>query len=152
MDVLQCGAIVRKWAEAAWPEWEGKQTVRLPVISLELRRSCAYPYLMEGMIQFNIRDEQGMLLCPACGYPGFSFNPAYFEHGGERIVICPCCMWEPGYDDDDASSATDVLNALRGYRKGWHGSALWASPNDPPPNWDGQRQLLHLFKVAPNVR
>ncbi|GGE81919.1 hypothetical protein GCM10011404_13190 [Sphingomonas prati] len=107
---------------------------------------------MEGMTQFNIRDEQGLLLCPACGYPDFSYAPTYFDRGGERMVICPCCLWEPGYDDADAHTAADVLTALRNYRTGWSGSASWISPNDPPCNWDGQRQLSHLFEVAPNVR
>jgi hypothetical protein len=104
------------------------------------------------MMQFNIRDEQGLLLCPACGYPAFCFAPAYFEHGGERLVICPCCMWEPGYDDAYARSPADVLAALRAYRQDWQGSARWASPNDPPAYWNGQRQLSHLFDLAPNVR
>jgi hypothetical protein len=117
-----------------------------------MRCSFAYAEAVESMTQFNIRDEQGLLLCPACGYQAFSFAPAYFEHGGERLVICPCCMWEPGYDDADARTTADVLVALRDYREGWHGCARWSSPNDPPPNWDGKRQLSHLFEVAPNVR
>jgi hypothetical protein len=119
---------------------------------VELRRTTDYAGCMESMTQFNIFDQQGRLLCPACGYPAYSFAPAYLELGGERISICPCCLWEPGYDDADAHTATDVLIALRGYREGWHGSAKWASPSEPPSNWDGERQLSILFDVAPYVR
>ncbi len=119
---------------------------------LENWRQAAYAPAMESLTQFNIQDGRGRLLCPACGYHDYSPAPAYFEHGGERMTICSCCLWEPGYDDADARSAADVVAALRDYRMGWNGAAQWLSSNDQPPGWDGQRQLSHLFKIAPYVQ
>ena len=104
------------------------------------------------MLQFDVRDEHGALLCPACGFPDYCFADAYFEYGGERMGICPCCLWEPGFVDAGSGSPVEVLSLLREYRRDWNWAAKWDSPNDQPDGWDGRRQLSHLFEVAPHVR
>ena len=107
--------------------------------------------------QFNIRDSEGHLLCPACGFPSFADEDAYDERGGlVGITICPCCLWEPGFDDGHYASAAareTILESLRAYRAGWNGRPEWRGrAAERPPTWDGERQLSHLLEVAPYVR
>lgn len=107
--------------------------------------------------QFNVRDSAGRLLCPACGFPEFSGEPAYDERGGlGGVAICPCCFWEPGFDDNmhASAAATDsVLASLRVYRSSWDGKPQWhGRAAKRPEYWDGEQQLARLFEVAPNVR
>lgn len=106
---------------------------------------------------FNVRDAQGRLICPACGYPDYSLDPAYDDRGGlVGTTICPCCKWEPGFDDDPGASARaegTILASLRRYRSGWGEEAHWSGREAERPNgWDGAKQLQHLFEVAPHVR
>ncbi|HEV7306462.1 hypothetical protein [Ensifer sp.] len=106
---------------------------------------------------FNVRDLNGRLLCPACGYPDYACVPAYDTRGGLiGSAICPCCLWEPGFDDDPATSAKaedGIVASLQTYRAAW-GSALgWRGRmTEKPPGWDGERQLAHLFELAPGLR
>lgn len=106
--------------------------------------------------QFNILDD-GRLLCPACGFPDYANEPAYVERGGlAGGAICPCCLWEPGFDDDAGASAgakATILDTLRAYRSDWDGEPRWHGRlTGRPSGWDGRRQLARLFEVAPNVR
>jgi hypothetical protein len=107
---------------------------------------------MSDITQFNIWDEQGVLLCPACGFGTELQIPQYIDDGGQRIFICEACLWEPGFDDGDATSADEVRAYLREYRGGWNGEAPWNGSGDPPSGWNGERQLAHLFNIAPHVR
>lgn len=116
------------------------------------RVSVRYRSQVSSMEQFNIWDARGRLLCPACGYDTELQIPQYVDDGGQRIFICECCLWEPGFDDGDASSPAEVRTCLRHYREGWSGKAPWHGSGDPPLEWDGARQLEHLFRVAPHVR
>lgn len=127
-------------------ETGGKRDIR-PVIQSRV----------ENARQYNIRDEDGHYLCPACGLPGFFQGDSYDESGGVIATgICPCCLWEPGYDDNALLSGApaSILESLRQYRRGWSslGPAWSGRPEQIPPGWNGQAQLAHLFKVAPHVR
>ena len=107
--------------------------------------------------QFNIRDERGRLLCPACGYPDYAADPAYDERGGMiGVAICPCCLWEPGFDDNHLASAVaedTVLASLHAYRAAWGLAPLWRGRSaERPLGWDGKQQLSRLFELAPNLR
>lgn len=111
---------------------------------------------MPDAFQFNILDD-GRLLCPACGFPDYAGEPAYDERGGlAGTAICPCCMWEPGFDDEASASAgakASILDTLRAYRSNWDGEPRWRGRlAERPSGWDGRRQLARLFEVAPNVR
>ena len=112
---------------------------------------------MQDARTFNIRDEVGRYLCPACGFPGYFQGSSYDERGGVIASgICPCCHWEPGYDDDPLASGgpPTILEALRLHRQGWSslGPAWSGRPEDVPSGWDGRSQLEHLFEIAPFVR
>lgn len=107
--------------------------------------------------QFNIRGPDGRLLCPACGFSGYSDEPAYDERGGvSGTALCPCCLWEPGFDDEAAASSSagdTILASLRAYRADWRSSAAWRGREaEKPSGWDGEVQLASLFETAPNVR
>lgn len=107
--------------------------------------------------QFNIRNEAGSLLCPACGYPGYTCDPAYDENGGMiGTTICPCCLWEPGFDDNQhacASAKDTVIDSLRAHRAKWSALSAWQGRNiQKPQDWDGRQQLARLFDLAPNLR
>lgn len=106
--------------------------------------------------QFNIRDDQGKLLCPACGFPEYVVTDAYDEAGGISLGICPCCLWEPGFDDNPAASGhakPSILGSLQAYRAKWSADPSWAVPGNPQPaSWDALSQLAHLFEAAPHVR
>jgi hypothetical protein len=107
--------------------------------------------------QYNVRDESGRLLCPACGFPDYSDEPPYDKRGGLiGMALCHCCLWEPGFDDAAAASAgagDTILLSLRRYREGWSDGAMWQGQlTGRPPEWDGRQQLLRLFEVAPHVR
>jgi hypothetical protein len=107
--------------------------------------------------QFNIRDKDGRLLCPACGFPGYAKYPAYYECGGlGGSAICPCCLWEPGFDDEPLASAAakdTIIASLRAYRAAWAEALLWKGrATEKPSDWDGEQQLAHLLGLAPNLR
>jgi len=112
---------------------------------------------MEDARQFNIRDEDGHLLCPACGLPGFVCEVPYDARGGlAGSGICPCCMWEPGFDDAPPASAAaedTILGSLRAYRAAWRVGTEWrGKAGGRPQDWDGAGQLAYLFSIAPHVR
>lgn len=107
---------------------------------------------MPSLKQFNIWDEQGRLLCPACGYETKLQIPQYTDDHGLRIYICEACLWEPGFDDEDARTPDEVVACLRAYRENWDGVAQWLGYGSAPIGWNGERQLDHLFAVAPHVR
>lgn len=106
---------------------------------------------------FNIRDEDGSLVCPACGFAGYANHPAYDENGGLiGTTICACCLWEPGFDDDPIVSrpATDsILDSLRAHRARWSRALAWLGRDDlQPATWNPHAQLAKLFEIAPHVR
>jgi hypothetical protein len=111
---------------------------------------------MAGGRVFNIHDKSGRLLCPACGLPGYFGLPAYDERGGIiGMGICPCCFWEPGFDDDIGASVSakpTILESLRAYRASWAVSFSWQGKDClRPADWDGKAQLKALLELAPHL-
>lgn len=107
--------------------------------------------------QYNICDADGRHLCPSCGFPGYFEGSSYEERGGIIATgICPCCLWEPGFDDDPAASGApdSILESLRQHRQGWMARLpAWSGKMTAiPSDWDGRAQLARLFEVAPYVR
>jgi hypothetical protein len=106
--------------------------------------------------QFNIRDAAGRLLCPACGLPDYAHDEAYDARGGIiGTTICPCCLWEPGFDDEPAASGAPgtIIESLRDYRTRWDGAPAWRGLSSlRPREWDGAKQLAALFAIAPHIR
>lgn len=105
--------------------------------------------------KFNIRDGYGKLLCPVCGFPEYVVTDAYDEAGGIPLGICPCCLWEPGFDDNSAASPDaqeTILGSIQAYRVAWRAAAsAWRGHGGKPPAWDASAQLAHLLEVAPYV-
>jgi hypothetical protein len=107
--------------------------------------------------RFNIRDQDGQYLCPACGWPGHFRGESYSEDGGlVGTGICPCCLFEPGFDDAPGASAdakTTIRASIEHYRSGWVAEGMkWRG--DPrtmiaPTGWDAEAQLTRLLRVFP---
>lgn len=102
----------------------------------------------------NILDA-GRYLCPVCGY-AYSDAPAYDEAGGIiGRVICACCLWEPGFDDDPFASGKGtqgIMQAVRDYRAVWEGEAAWRGQVAfRPHGFDGRAQVARLRVLAPHL-
>lgn len=102
----------------------------------------------------NILDA-GRYLCPVCGY-AYSGTPAYDKVGGViGTVICPCCLWEPGFDDCPAASGkggAGILQAVREYRAAWEFHAGWRGQAAvKPQGFDGRAQVARLRMLAPHL-
>ena len=107
-------------------------------------------------LSFNVAASDGRLLCPACGFPDYSDQPAYSERGGEvGTTICPCCMWEPGFDDDPFASAKakdTILESVIAYRAVWSATKQWQGLRyRRPEGFDGESQLAKLAVIAPHL-
>ena len=112
---------------------------------------------MDDGRKYNIRDHARRLLCPACGFPDYAQFEAYDERGGIiGTALCPCCLWEPGFDDEQLASErpeVTVLESLRAYRENWRNDLFWRGrDNLRPPDWDGATQVDRLLEIAPHVR
>lgn len=105
--------------------------------------------------QFNVRDGQGRLLCPCCGWADYLDAEAYDEAGAYPAGLCPCCLWQLGFDDDPfASSAAQptILASLHIYRAAWRQSMTSPEVRTKPERWDGEQQLVQLLAIAPHLR
>ena len=111
-------------------------------------------------MNFNLPTYTGACLCPACGLPGY-FTDAAWDERGRGVIgtgICPCCLYEPGFDDDPAASADaqpTVLASVRHYRAKWVAMGMpWRGNDDywltKPEGWDPAAQLQTLFETEPD--
>lgn len=125
-------------------------------------------------MDFEWRRLDGLFRCPACGLPGYFQKDAFDEFGGVIAMgICPCCFFEPGFDDDPAASADaepTVLASVRSYRRRWMANGMpWRrgtrkeriaigvyderrTSDDAPEGWCPKTQLEALFRLAPDLR
>lgn len=108
------------------------------------------------MSAFTVYDQARQLLCPCCGYPGYAPSPAYPEHDKPGLIgltICPCCLWEPGFDDNPlatSQASASVHASLLNYRAAWAATCAWRSKaSGRPADFDGTAQLERLRQVAP---
>jgi hypothetical protein len=106
--------------------------------------------------QFLITNEDGNYLCPACGLPGY-FDGRQFQDDIGGVIgtgICPCCLYEPGFDDDPRASADareTIIESILFYRARWIDTGMpWYSDIVPAPaHWSATSQLEQLFVLAP---
>jgi hypothetical protein len=96
--------------------------------------------------------------CPACGYPGLD-EPAYAGlppgpppvhpgpppykrwYGEPAYLVCPCCGFEPGNDDDPWSGHNTPLGFAE-YRRRWIAEGgNWLDESQKPEGWDLRGQL-----------
>lgn len=107
--------------------------------------------------RLNIQDADGKWLCPSCGFDA-AFSGASFWFGGPLIGtgICPCCMYEPGYDDVTAASGVPEdkpLDALRAYSLKWRDDGmLWRGRASLiPEGWDADAQIENWLKHCQRI-
>ncbi len=96
-------------------------------------------------------------LCPSCGLPGYFTTQSWDTHGRGVIAygICPCCFYEPGFDDDPAASADaqpTVRASVLHYREKWIARGMpWCGNDDywltKPADWNPADQLAALQRV-----
>jgi len=102
---------------------------------------------------FNILGQRGLYLCPACGLTSCFKAEPYDEHGGLiGTGICPCCLFEPGFDDNPAASpnaAATVLESIVKYRAVWvaEGMPWQGAQTIRPTEWNPEAQLHDLAKI-----
>jgi hypothetical protein len=105
----------------------------------------------------SVQDKSGRFLCPVCGHAGTFDEHCFDERGGViGSGICPCCLFEPGFDDNPGASArakATPLQSIRHYRAKWIEERMqWRSGHDEKPEeWDGAPQLANLLKLAPQL-
>lgn len=76
-----------------------------------------------------------MYTCKVCGFDGLEW-PQYLDNDEPNFVICDCCGFQSGYDDDDQGLTFEQ------YRKKWiERGAPWVNPAKKPPDWDLLSQL-----------
>ncbi len=111
---------------------------------------------MMSNLMFNVTAPDGNLLCPVCGLPGYAGSPAYSEQGGEiGSALCPCCLWEPGFDDNPLASGqakSTILETVIAYRTGWMATKQWqGNRRGMPKDFDADRQLADLAQIVPHL-
>jgi hypothetical protein len=101
-------------------------------------------------------------LCPSCGLPGY-FTAQSWDADGKGVIgtgICPCCFYEPGFDDDPGASAEaqpTVRASILHYRAKWIASGMpWRGNDDnwltKPANWNPAAQLEALYDAEPGLK
>jgi hypothetical protein len=125
-------------------------------------------------MNFEWRRLEGAFRCPVCGLPGYFGEDSFDELGGVIATgICPCCFFEPGFDDNPAASGTPeptVLGSILACRRGWIEDGMpWRrgtrderiatgvyderrTSDDAPKDWSPTKQLETLFRLAPDLR
>ncbi|MGG3625536.1 hypothetical protein ABES25_18515 [Bacillus gobiensis] len=78
-------------------------------------------------------------VCSICGYnclPG----PLYDKEGVPDVsLICACCGFQPGYDDEELGYT------LESYRAEWiQNGAEWFREKEKPKQWDLNKQLENI--------
>jgi hypothetical protein len=125
-------------------------------------------------MNFEWRPLGGQYLCPACGLPEYFDSRAFDEFGGSIAQgICPCCFFEPGFNDDPSASgdaAATVLESILRHRERWVAEGMpWRRgtiderraigvydprriSDDAPKGWCPKEQLEKLLRLAPDLR
>jgi hypothetical protein len=106
---------------------------------------------------FAIKNKTGHVLCPVCGHAGTFDEQCFNERGGViGSGICPCCMYEPGFDDNPEASAkakATPLASIKHYRAEWIEEGMpWRSGQESKPDgWNAADELANLLKLAPGL-
>lgn len=91
-------------------------------------------------------------MCPVCGYPYLS-EPAYnvtiskdapLYDGEPSYEICPCCLFEFGYDDMDQGYTFEQ------WRQKWiDGGMVWGNgKHTPPKDWNPREQVAKVMHIT----
>lgn len=81
-------------------------------------------------------------ICVVCGYP-YLDEPPYDKFGYGTYLICPCCGFEFGLDDDPNKE-----ECIKTWRNNWinNGFQWFSKRTAPPVNWNPKKQLSCLKK------
>jgi hypothetical protein len=105
---------------------------------------------------YIIQSNEGFL-CPVCGLAGY-FKGNHFddvEGGCIATGICPCCLYEPGFDDQPLASSKakpTIGESIAFYRHGWlNAGRPWrgGDQTSAPEDWSAEEQLSQLYRIAP---
>jgi hypothetical protein len=110
-------------------------------------------------VNFNVSQTVGKFLCPSCGLPGY-FDGTSYDSNMPLVGtgICPCCFFEPGFDDDASADAKPtVLASILHYRAKWIALRMpWRGNDDywltKPVDWDPVGQLDALYVAEPGLK
>lgn len=73
-------------------------------------------------------------VCTVCGFPELTLPPTSDVDGGS-FEICPCCYFQPGFDDEDRGITHEQA------RDAWIADGMpWRSQQAPPENWNPSLQ------------
>lgn len=89
-------------------------------------------------------------ICLVCGYDNLDKAP-YDKDGHGSDEICPCCGFQPNYDDDGYWYGYDSIVAIihKIWRLNWIRSGyLWFPTEEKPANWDPIKQLQNLSEIS----
>jgi hypothetical protein len=110
---------------------------------------------MPTLSKLIIRDSENHVLCPVCGFAGVFGLNSFDAHGGViGTGICYCCLYEPGFDDNQQASASakaTFYESIQAYRAAWVEEKMpWrGQAQNLAKDWNAQLQLAALFKAAP---
>lgn len=78
-------------------------------------------------------------VCVVCGYDQLP-GPLYNGEGVPDVsLICLCCGFHPGYDDDELGYT------IENYRREWiESGAKWFNEKQKPEKWDLHEQLKNI--------
>lgn len=92
---------------------------------------------MAGSDKMFLRKKS--FTCLVCGYDRLP-GPLYSKEGVPDVsLICLCCAFQPGYDDDELG------NTFESYRREWiENGAEWFDEKKKPVKWDVLGQLKNI--------
>ena len=106
--------------------------------------------------EFLVKGASGYL-CPVCGLEGYFRGDHFDDEEGGCIGkgVCPCCFYEPGFDDNPSASSealATIETSIKSYRQRWiaRGKPWMGGDGGPRPfDWSAEAQLSRLFETAP---
>ncbi len=82
--------------------------------------------------------KRRFFICSVCGYD-YLPGPLYEKGIPDVSLICTCCGFQPGYDDEELGYT------LESYREEWiQNGAKWFQEKMKPKQWNLKKQLENI--------
>ncbi|OCA90158.1 hypothetical protein [Bacillus sp. FJAT-27986] len=82
--------------------------------------------------------KKRFFVCSVCGYDRLP-GPLYEKGIPDVSLICACCGFQPGYDDEDLGYT------FESYREEWiEKGAKWFWEKEKPKQWELKKQLENI--------